>query len=145
MSAFIRAFRVAGMIGTMRDWEQFLVGVPWFLRPGEQVIVEAAAHWSRGRIEGLPRLSALLSSAIVTRVAIDRQTYDLLAWGPRERRRGWLCLPPPDSPVPEVKPLHQAFLAASGGIVERFGNLARGGTIRTRFSLSPRQACPSLR
>jgi hypothetical protein len=108
------------MIGAMSDWEQFLAGVPWFLRPGQQVIVEAATHWSRGRIEGLPRLSALLSSATVTRVAIDHQNYDLLAWGPRERRRGWLCLPPPDSPFPEVQPIHQAFLAATGGIIERF-------------------------
>ncbi len=77
----------------------------------------------------VPRLGAdppgdepLLESATVTPVVRDDRSYELLAWGPPEHRRGWLCLPPEKSPLPgRLHPDHLRLLERIGGIVEFFG------------------------
>ncbi len=105
----------------MGDWEQFLHDVSWFLRRGQRAIVGEAQPWNRGWIQGLPELSALLGSATLTPVSVERGAYELLAWGRPEERRGWLCHPPHgvgDVPVTRVQ---QSFWRLCGGIVERFG------------------------
>jgi hypothetical protein len=45
----------------------------------------------------------------------------LLAWGPAEQRRGWLCLPPHDAGGAAVADVHRLFWQICGGIVETFG------------------------
>ena len=108
------------MIPAMRDWQRFLEEVTWFLTPGESARVGDTLPWSRGAVERLPQLSRLLATATVTPVSVDGRAYELLAWGPSDSRRGWLCLPPEDSPVEGVHSIHQQFLGVCGGIVERF-------------------------
>ncbi|MDA3644774.1 hypothetical protein LZ318_24385 [Saccharopolyspora indica] len=102
----------------MSDWEQFLDRVPWF---GETAVAGEAKPWSRGPVPGLPALSALLESATVTPVSDDGESYELLAWGPRDDRRGWLCRPPQQAGAEEFHPVHRAFWAVCGGITEWFG------------------------
>lgn len=109
------------MIPAMRDWQRFLDEVRWFLAPGESASVGDSLPWARGPVEGLPQLSRLLTAATVTPVSVEGRDYELLAWGPSDSRRGWLCLPPEDSPVEGVQAIHQHFLSVCGGIVERFG------------------------
>lgn len=109
------------MIRAMRDWQRFLDEVSWFLAPGESASVGDSLPWPRGPVEGLPQLSRLLSEATVTPVSVEARVYELLAWGPSDSRRGWLCLPPEDSPVEGVHAIHQQLLSVCGGIVERFG------------------------
>jgi len=109
------------MIRAMRDWERFLEEVTWFLAPGESASVGDTLPWSRGAVERLPQLSRLLAAATVTPVSVEGRAYELLAWGPSDSRRGWLCLPPENRPVEGVHAIHQHFLTVCGGIVERFG------------------------
>ncbi|GAB3452949.1 hypothetical protein [Actinophytocola sediminis] len=108
----------------MRDWERFSERVPWFTGPGDVVVVGDEGPWTRGSLDGLPRLSALLTGARVTPVSVSGRAYELLAWGPADNRRGWLCEPPPVSPPGEVPEIHRLFWSVCGGIVERFGEPA---------------------
>jgi hypothetical protein len=109
------------MIGSVGDSEGFLDQVPWFLSPGESAVAGRGEPWSRGPVAGLPALSHLLDSATVTPVSVGDRRYELLARGKPDRRRGWLCLPPVDSPIAGIHPAHREFLVVCGGIVERFG------------------------
>ncbi|MFI0465413.1 hypothetical protein ACH347_15165 [Saccharopolyspora sp. 5N102] len=52
---------------------------------------------------------------------MDGETYELLAWGSRDDRRGWLCHPPRQEGGEEVHPAHQAFWTVCGGITAWFG------------------------
>lgn len=81
-----------------------------------------AQPWTRGTAEDLPELSALLSSTSLTPVSVEGTAYELLAWGPANDRRGWLCRPPeyPDDSR-SVPRTHKNFWKLCGGIVERFG------------------------
>jgi hypothetical protein len=105
----------------MRDWQRFREEVPWFLAPGEAARDGDSLPWSRRAVERLPKLSHLLVAATVTPISVDGRAYELLAWGPSDNRRGWLCLPPEESPVEGVHAIHQNLLPVWGGIVERFG------------------------
>lgn len=101
----------------MRDWERFVEHTPWFVE-GE-IVVGEVSPWAREPVDGLPVLSALLKGATVTSVTMDGRPYELLAWGPDDDRRGWLCEPPRvDGSVHDV---HRRFWTVCGGIVERFG------------------------
>ncbi|MEU1590613.1 hypothetical protein [Micromonospora sp. NPDC005710] len=104
----------------MSDWEHFVHEVPWFLRRGESAIVGEAQLWTRGSVEGLPELSALLASTTLTAVSVGGDTYELLAWGSSDDRRGWLCRPPHDVGSDSVAWTHKNFWKLCGGIVERF-------------------------
>lgn len=107
------------MLCAVSDWDRFLECVPWFVQPGQSVVVGSPAPWSRGSVPDLPVLSALLASAAVTPVAVAGRSYELLAWGPDGSRCGWLCAPPQDSAgAPEfLERLWRVF----GGTVEQFG------------------------
>ena len=105
----------------MRDWQGFLDEVSWFLAPGEATRVGDSLPWRRGPVVSLPQPSRLLTAATVTPVWVEGRAYELLAWGPSDSRRGWLCLPPEDSPVERVHAVHQQFRSVCGGILERFG------------------------
>ncbi|MFI7431788.1 hypothetical protein ACIBPB_32940 [Micromonospora sp. NPDC049836] len=105
----------------MSDWEHFLHEVPWFLPPGASAVVGEAQRWTRGSIDGLPELSALLASAVLTPVFVEGDVYELLAWGSSDDRRGWLCRPPHDADSDCVPWFHKSFWSRCGGIVERFG------------------------
>ncbi|MFG3558330.1 hypothetical protein ACGGAQ_28525 [Micromonospora sp. NPDC047557] len=104
----------------MSDWEDFLQEVPWFLRPGESAVVGEAQAWTRGSIDGLPELSALLASTTLTPVSVGGDAYELLAWGSSKSRRGWLCRPPHDVDSGPVPWPHKSVWRLCGGIVERF-------------------------
>jgi hypothetical protein len=108
----------------MSDWEQFLDEVSWFLDPGERAAVGAAVPWTRGSVDALPELSALLGSATVTPVTVGDTAYELLAWGSLGERRGWLCHRPRDAQGDAVHAIHQRFWRLCGGIVERLGEPA---------------------
>lgn len=84
----------------------------------------AAQPWTRGAIDGLPELSALLDSVTLTPVAAGGHAYELLAWGPMGNRRGWLCQPPHDGDEDVVPETHKRFWRVCGGIVERFNEPA---------------------
>lgn len=112
------------MIGHVDDWERFLAEVTWFVRPGEAAVVGASRSWSREPAEGLPELSGLLAEATVTPVVLDGREYELMAWGSRDHRRGWLSLPPESELSEGLAAAHRNFLAACGGIVERFNEPA---------------------
>jgi hypothetical protein len=105
------------------DWSQFVDCAPWFVRPGEEeaIAVGDPQPWTRGAVEGLPQLSALLASATVTPVSVAGQPYELFAWGTPDDRRGWLCHPPPHPAPAEVPETLRLFWTACGGIVEQFG------------------------
>lgn len=103
----------------MRDWELFAEQAPWFAASGDVVVGETGG-WSRGPIASLPRLSTVLTAASVTPVSVSGKGYELLAWGPSDQRRGWLCEPPAEDTA-DVHPVHRSFWSACGGIVERFG------------------------
>ncbi len=107
----------------MRDWERFIQHTPWFADPGDVTVTGDEAPWSRGSLDALPRLSALLARATVTTLSIAGTPYELVAWGPAERRRGWLCEPLPAAQE-HVHETHRAFWTVCGGIVERFGETA---------------------
>ena len=109
------------MIPAMRDWQRFLDEASWFLASGESASVGDSLPWPRGPVEGLPQLNRLLTAATVTPVSVEGRAYELLAWGRSDSRRGWLCLPPEDSPVEGLHAIHQLFLSVCGGIIERFG------------------------
>ncbi|SBT40765.1 hypothetical protein [Micromonospora auratinigra] len=104
----------------MSDWDQFLHEVTWFLPAGESVVVGEARPWTRGSVDGLPELSALLGSAELTPVFVGGNAFELLAWGPSDDRRGWLCRPPRDVDSDCVTSTHRSFWRLCGGIVERF-------------------------
>lgn len=105
----------------MSDWEQFLHEVSWFLGPGERAAAGTSRPWTRGSTDALPQLSALLGSATVTPVTADGTDYELLAWGPLHRRRGWLCHPPSEEDGDAIHQTHTDFWSVCGGIIERFG------------------------
>ena len=105
----------------MSDWQLFLDDVPWFLQPEETAVAGVEGPWTRGTVGGLPNLSALLSAATVTPISIGTTLYELLAWGPRQNRRGWLSLPPHRNDSDSVHDAHEKFWTVCGGIVERFG------------------------
>ncbi|WP_145803618.1 hypothetical protein [Kribbella amoyensis] len=105
----------------MSDWERFVAEVSWFVQPGEKVDVGTALPWTRGGVDGLPVLSDLLASATVTPVSVGGRAYEVVAWGPSEGRRGWLCHPPVAAWNDAVHPIHREFWKVCGGIVERFG------------------------
>jgi len=65
-------------------------------------------------------MSSLLSTATVTPVAVGDRSYELLAWGSPDARRGWLCLTPQDVRLDGIRPSHQHLMSVCGGIVERF-------------------------
>jgi len=112
------------LVEAMSDWEQFLHEVSWFLEPGENAAVGKAQPWTRGPIDDLSELSALLDSATLTPVAVAGNAYELLAWGPSDDRRGWLCHPPREAGGDAVPQVHKRFWKHCGGIVERFGEPA---------------------
>lgn len=101
----------------MRDWESFVAETPWFVQD-EEVVVGAERPWGRDAVAALPNLSTLVKGATVTPVSVGDRAYELLAWGPDGRRRGWLCEPPTTGEVHEI---HRSFWSVCGGIVERFG------------------------
>jgi hypothetical protein len=105
----------------MRDWEQFIKEIPWFVDPDETVVVGEERSWTRGGIEALPRLSALLAGARITPVTVSGKDYELIGWGPATERRGWLCDPPEVDSTAKVHSSHRLFWSVCGGIVERFG------------------------
>ena len=105
----------------MRDWDVFVDEVSWFLNPGEIPEVGAEQPWRRGTVAGLPELSRLLGAATVTPVTTGDQSYELLAWGAPNNRRGWLTLPPGGSIPVDVHETHRRLWAVCGGILERFG------------------------
>ncbi|GAA3654849.1 hypothetical protein GCM10022224_017330 [Nonomuraea antimicrobica] len=105
----------------MSDWEPFLDEVSWFVQPGESVVVGEARPWTRGSIDGLPELSALFGSAVLTPVSVGGTAYELLAWGSPSDRRGWLCHTPLEAEGDFVPRVHKSFWRVCGGIVERFG------------------------
>jgi hypothetical protein len=105
----------------MSDWEQFIHEVSWFLEPGQAAAVGNAQPWTRGPVDGLPELSALLREATLTPVTIGSGSYELLGWGPSDGRRGWLCRPPINAGEGAVPPAHRDFWRVCGGIVEGFG------------------------
>lgn len=102
----------------MRDWEQFVQHTPWFLDPGATVVVGDEVPWPRDGLGSLPRLSNLLAQARLTPVSVSGTPYELVAWGPEDERRGWLCAPPP--PQETVPETHRLFWSVCGGIVESF-------------------------
>lgn len=106
----------------VNDWEQFLREVSWFVQPGDTVTVGETRPLTRGSVAGLPELSALLGLAALTPVRVADDAYELMAWGPRDARRGWLCRPPRGAVRASVPPVHRSFWAVCGGIVERFGD-----------------------
>jgi hypothetical protein len=105
----------------MSDWDRFLQEVSWFLQPGESAAVGEAQPWTRGSTEALPELSALLESTTLTPISVGGTAYELLAWGPPDRRRGWLCHPPGNADGGPFPPAHNSFWKLCGGIAERFG------------------------
>lgn len=102
------------MLCAVSDWDRFVESVPWFVKPGQDVVVGSSATWVRGALPDLPRLSALLASARVTPVSVAGRPYELLSWG----SSGWLCEPPRDSGFP---PALRGIYRVFGGIVEQFG------------------------
>ncbi|WP_250006787.1 hypothetical protein [Actinoplanes sp. M2I2] len=106
----------------MIDWQLFQNEVSWFLQPGDNAEVGEPRPWTRGPIDGLPVLSALLDEATLTPVSVAEDAYELLAWGPADNRRGWLCRQPQGGVVDvAVAPVHRRFWEVCGGMVERFG------------------------
>jgi hypothetical protein len=108
----------------MRDWEQFVQHTQWFVSSTEVIDVSDEVPWPRGRLEPLPRLSALLRTASLTTVSVSGRHYELIAWGPADRRRGWLCDPPAAAEPVRVHTTHRLFWSVCGGIVERFAEPA---------------------
>lgn len=106
------------MLCAVSDWNRFLECVPWFVEPGQAVVIGDTELWTRGPVPGLPSLSGLLAASAVTPVTVAGRSYELLAWGPADDRRGWLCLPPPDADAPEAL---RRFWHVFGGTVEQFG------------------------
>jgi len=105
----------------MTDWQRFRQEVTWFLDPGDTVVEGEPQRWTRGPVDGLKELSALLHTATLTPVRVNNDAYELLAWGPPDDRRGWLCRPPHGPDGERVAPVHESFWAVCGGMVERFG------------------------
>ncbi|WP_211319857.1 hypothetical protein [Quadrisphaera granulorum] len=105
----------------MDDWQAFIADCSWFLRPGQTAQIGQTGAWDRGTVDGLPILSHLLAQADVTPVQIGEQHLELLAWGPAQERRGWLCLPPVVDAADDFHPVHRQLLGVCGGIIERFG------------------------
>jgi hypothetical protein len=103
------------------DWARFLDEVSWFVEPGQEVELGDPRPWSRRPIDALPQLSELLGSATVTPVSVAGRPHELLAWGPPDDRRGWLCPPPRETHETAVAEVHQQFGRVCGGIVETFG------------------------
>jgi hypothetical protein len=113
--------RDSATIGAVGDWDWFLDEAPWFLQPGDTAAVGQEQQWTRRGVDDLIELSALLAAATLTPVSVEGNAYELLAWGPTDNRRGWLCLPPRDSDGEAVPRTHESFWKVCGGIVERFG------------------------
>lgn len=105
----------------VEDWQWFSADCSWFLQPGQTAQAGECQRWSRGAVDGLPVLSRLLAQADVTPIQVADQRFELLAWGPAEDRRGWLCVPPATDLGQAVHPVHRRLLSVCGGIVERFG------------------------
>lgn len=107
-------------IADVSAWSRFVKEVPWFVEPGQEVVVGEGRPWSGRSADNLPVLSSLLERAKVTPVVIGGLDYELLTWGESGERGGWLCLPPHQDPHAPVHPIHQVFWSLCGGIVERF-------------------------
>lgn len=106
----------------MDDLEQFLADITWFVPPGATATVaDDPRPWTRGPVEQLPALSRLLTESTLTPIAMAGRAYELLAWGPSDDRRGWMCLPPTSVQADGLNVVHRRFLSACGGIIERFG------------------------
>lgn len=105
----------------MRDWERFVQHTPWFAEPGDVTVTADEGPWSRDPLDSLPTLTTLLAGATVTTLSVAGKPYELIAWGPGDRRRGWLCEPPSAHTTAQVHETHRAFWSVCGGIVERFG------------------------
>ena len=112
--------RPPAIMPDVNDWEQFLDEVPWFLSPGESAAIDEPQPWTRGSVDKLPELSALLAAATVTAVSVGSHAYELLAWGPPGARRGWLCHRPHGTGSNAVASVHADFWKLCGGIGERF-------------------------
>ena len=110
-----------GMIAAMSDWVRFLDEVSWFVEPGQTTAAGDALPWTREPIAALPELAGLLRSATLTPVSVADTAYELLAWGPPDQRRGWLCRPPRDADGEAIAEIHRLFWQVCGGIVETFG------------------------
>jgi hypothetical protein len=104
------------MLPAVSDWDWFLEHRPWFVRPGQSVVVGSASAWTRGVVPGLPRLSALLASARVTPVSVAGHAHELLTWD----SQGWLCELPPDAGAESPGVLRDVW-RVFGGIVELVG------------------------
>jgi hypothetical protein len=105
---------------SMRDWEQFVQHTPWFMGPGDIAVVEDEGPWPGGDLESMPQLSELLGTASLTTLSVSGTHYELIAWGPGDQRRGWLCHPPVLSDPAHVHEIHRRFWSVCGGIIERF-------------------------
>jgi hypothetical protein len=104
----------------MRDWELLVEDNPWVVGPGDTVVIDDEIPWPRGQLESLPDLSAILKVASLTPVSVSARRYEVIAWGPPDDRRGWLCEPPVVADLGHVHPTHRQFWTVCGGIVERF-------------------------
>ncbi|GAB3282092.1 hypothetical protein [Kineosporia babensis] len=102
--------------------EHAIADLPRFATLQEPVTVGEPRAWTRGTVQELPELSALLMAATVIPVTADGTDYEVLLWGEGEERRGWLCLPPSaDASALAVAPVQQSFWTLLGGIVETAG------------------------
>lgn len=96
---------------------------PWLVKDS----VDAGTPEPHQPVElaGMPVMSRLLSSATVTAVRIDGVDHELLGWGQATDRRGWLCrLPEPHNADARIPEALRAVWTATGGIVERFGEVS---------------------
>jgi hypothetical protein len=103
------------------NWDRFVMGAPWIVRSGEPATVGEPRPANPALIDGerFPVMRTLISSAIVTPVAIGEDDYELLTWATASGDPlSWLCLPTP-AEIPPVHPDHRSLLAGFGGIVER--------------------------
>jgi hypothetical protein len=107
----------------VNDVDLLVAQRPWLVEDG----VDAGTPGPHQPVDlaGMPVTSRLLSAATVTPVQIDGVDHELLAWGPATDRRGWLCRLPElrddDGGISEVL---RTVWAATGGIVEHFGNVS---------------------
>lgn len=111
-------------MSTNSDWQAFTAEATWSMDGRGSAEIGETRPWARGEVDGMPALSALLSSSRVTPITVDLAAYELLAWDTPGGTCGWLCLEPSPGNLAEdtcLPPGLGAFWHVSGGIVERFG------------------------
>jgi len=126
----------------MNDWARFIDEVSWFVEPEQVTTVGDPSPWSREPIDALPELSGLLRSATVTSVSVADEQYELLAWGPPDQRRGWLCRPPRDADGLAIPEIHRLLWQVCGGIVETFGAPTSWGSNQDEVLTADAQRVP---